>query len=251
MSRWLAGLLMVVACEGSGATGNGSTDGGQHDAPMGTSSDGVSIAASNVQQVGEVDGVPPGSGHILVVIDIALTNSGTKAASLAPALFSLETSAGVAFTASPLTSEETGACDASASVEPNAHATCTAVFEVDSSSLSKLIYTLPDNTTATVSVSLPGTGSGGGDGGFGDVCDASHACMTGYDCLGSGSAQATCWLPCTGADDPSCNNAEAGAMCLASIGSASYCVASCGSGAACPGVLTCYDNAFCVPPGSM
>src|SRR6185312_14597171 len=106
MSRWLASLLMLVACEGSGASGNAPGDGGARDAPKGTSSDGVSIAAGNVHQVSSVDGVQPASGHILVVIDITLTDAGTKAAPLTPQLFSLETSAGVAFTASPLTSEE-------------------------------------------------------------------------------------------------------------------------------------------------
>jgi hypothetical protein len=244
---------MVVACEGSGG-GNGPSDGGHRDAPMGTSSDGVSIAASNVQQVGEVDGVPPGSGHILVVIDITLTDSGTTAASMTPALFSLETAAGVAFIASPLTSDETGACDPSASVEPGAHATCTAVFEVDSSALSKLIYTLPDNTTATVSVSLPGSGSGSnsGGGGFGDACSPSQACATGYECVSAGSGQGACFLPCTGASDPACGEAYAGATCLPldGSGSAALCVVACSSaGSTCPGVLTCVDDEFCLPSG--
>lgn len=253
---------MLVACEGSGPSRNGTGDGGGHqDAPMGTSSDGVSIAAGNVRQVGAVDNVPPGSGHILVVIDITLTDAGTKAAPLTPDLFSLETAAGVAFIASPLTSEETGACDPSASVEPGAHATCTAVFEVDSSSLSELIYTLADNTTATVSVSLPGMGSAGG-GGWGATCDSNHPCVAPFACLDGGSGYATtCEPTCTGTSDPTCMTLYTGsgeAVCLAG-GSDAVCIVACAGGTAqCPGTLECDSSpgsaaaqgvqGFCAPP---
>lgn len=256
---------MLVACEGSGPSRNGPGDGGggARDAPMGTSSDGVSIAAANVRQVTEVENVPPASGHILVVIDITLTDAGTKAASLSPAQFSLETSAGVAFIASPLTSEETGACDPSASVEPNAHATCTAVFEVDSSSLSELIYTLADNTTATVSVTLPGAGSGSNsDGDWGAACDSGHPCTAPLQCLVSSGYASTCMPTCTGTNDTSCMTMYAGsglAACFPTGGSASYCIIECVGGTSqCPGVLECQDDngsavaqgsqGFCQPP---
>jgi hypothetical protein len=259
---------MLVACEGSGPSRNGPGDGGgAHDAPMGTSADGVSIAAANVHQVGELESTPPSQGHYFVVLDMTLSNTGTKAAALDPVQFSLETAGGVAFIASPLTEGYTDPCDASASVEPNAMATCGLAFEIDSTSLSKLIYTLADGTMATVSVSLPGPGSGGsgGTGGWGAVCDTGNPCVSPFQCLDDGSGFAsTCEPLCSGTSDSTCASTYTGsgdAECASSDGNggSGACIVLCIGGTnQCPGALLCETDAgsaagageqgFCLPP---
>ena len=256
MSRPLAGLLILVAC--SSHDGGSSVDG---PAQM-MSSEGVTITAANVHQVSKLDDTPPAQGHYLVVLDMTLSNTGTKPAMLNPAEFSLETSAGIAFIASALTAAYTEPCDASASVEPAATATCGLAFEVDSTSLSKLIYTLADDSTATVSVSLTGSGSGSDTGGgWGVVCDASHTCSPGFECQASGSGyKATCELTC--GSDAICTSTYTGSGTTACFGQGSdseFCVVSCTGGTnQCPGMLVCDDtngsaatageSGFCGPP---
>ena len=250
---------MFVACS--------SNKSGGVDGPVQMSSDGVNISAANVHQVSKLDDTPPAQGHDLVVLDMTLSNTGTKPAMLNPAEFSLETSAGIAFIASALTAAYTDPCDASASVEPAATATCGLAFEVDSTSLSKLIYTLADGTTATVSVAL-GSGSGSGSGsssglGWGAVCGPSDTCSSGFECEDSGSgSRATCELACSGTSDPICTNTYTGSGMAACFGEGSdttFCIVSCTGGTSqCPGALVCDnasgsavaagDSGFCLPP---
>ena len=258
MSRRLACFLILLSC--SSNNGNGPGSNAPADAPAHTtSSEGVTIGAANVHEVSSVATIKPAQGHEFIAVDITLTNSGAKAEALDPAQFALETAAGIAFTASPVTSEYTDPCDPSASVEPAATGKCSAVFEVDSTSLSSLIYTLADGTTASVAVSLATTTTGGGS--LGAACGPQQ-CAAPLMCLGGSGFKSTCQLTCTSTEDTSCAQAYTGsgtAACFPS-GSAALCIIGCVGGTnQCPGILVC-DGAdgssgvgqgemgFCAPP---
>ena len=237
MSR-LACFLIVVACS--------ATNGSSHmpiDAPaQGSSSDGVTIAAANVHLTGSDSMVPPSTqGMVLVAIDITVTNAGTKPgffASLNPADFSLETTAGVAFAASAVTSEQANACKAAASVGPEAMATCTAVFEVDSTMLSQVIYMLPDGTTATAAASLSSTMPGGAV--LGTSC-ANASCPSPFVCV-TGAHSQTCEATCTTGSAVLCGEFYSGSGTLSCVpgSNSAFCIVECTPGTdQCPGILTC------------
>jgi hypothetical protein len=244
MSR-LACFLILASC--SLTNGSGGTSTPPSDAPgRTTASEGVTITAANVHEVPSVATITPAKGHLFVAIDITLDDAGTKPAALNPAQFSLETMAGVAFTASPVTSEYPSPCDASASVQPGAKGSCSAVFEVDSSSLTQLIYTLADGTTATVAVSLPTRMPGGG--GLGAPC-GSASCAAPLQCLGGSGFESTCEATCAGTSDTSCSQLYSGSGTIACFpgGSAALCVIECSVASQCPGDLAC-GMGFCQPP---
>jgi len=253
MPRWFAGFLILVACSSSNGNGPGSGS-APVDAPAHTtSSEGVTIGAANVHEVPSVATIRPAQGHEFIAVDITLTNTGTKPAPLDPAQFALETAAGIAFTASPVTSEYTDPCDTSASVEPAATGKCSAVFEVDSTMLSQLIYTLTDGTTATVTVALPTTTTGAGA--LGAACGSAQ-CAAPLTCLGGSGYAMTCQATCTGTNDPSCSQMYTGSGTAACYpgGSAAFCIIGCTGGTnQCPGILVCtnVDGMTAASPGEM
>ena len=242
MSRWLACFLILLAC----STKNGNVGNtGSPDAPgQGTSSDGVTISAVNAYLVGSDGNVPPPTQteNVLLAIDITVTNAGTKPgffAGLDPASFSVETTSGSAFAASQVTAELANACIAAHSVGPNAHATCTTVFEVPSMlTVAQLIYTLPDGSTATTAVSLSVPTTSGSS--LGASC-ANASCPSPLVCV-PGAHTLTCEATCTAGSGTSCEPYYSGSGTLSCfVGSNSgFCVVECIPGTdQCPGILVC------------
>ncbi len=126
--RTLALLSLVfAACTSNGAAPAGGGDGGT----IGTSNAQFSLAASDVQYVGSIQGARPMTGRRFLTLTATLVNSGEqRPLSVAAPLFSVLTKGGLAVLASGDSSLLTQSCAADLSVAVGGQISCALAFEI-------------------------------------------------------------------------------------------------------------------------
>jgi hypothetical protein len=121
-----------------------------------TSSSNLSLVVDSAAQIDGVPNAPPvPSDHMLIAVDLTITNDSADAVPLALGLFSVVTANGVQYPASLLTALYAEGCDTNASLTAGHAIRCSVIFETPTQDVAdEITYAPPDLTPASAPLSV-------------------------------------------------------------------------------------------------